>query len=151
MSHPQFGIMSSLLKRICSEKIDCVRKLHSQITNIIPGSEIMDFMHQFESLVLQLFEKHNKFGPYILHYIRNSLLNNLYLYQKFSALLEFAINSDVNSEDVEGKLFLQDKDQAFLFERLVSICMESCQKKHGDNIMGTYQKKVQQVSERISR
>ena len=32
------------------------------------------------------------------------------------------------SEDVEGKLLLHDKDQAFLFERLVSIYMKSRQK-----------------------
>jgi hypothetical protein len=30
--------------------------------------------------------------------------------------------------DVEGKLFLHDKDQAFLFERLVSIYMKSHRK-----------------------
>ena len=56
----------------------------------------------------------------------------------------------MESGDVEGKLFLHDKDQAFLFERLVSIYMKSRQK-HGDNIMDTYQKKVQQVSGKISR
>ena len=32
------------------------------------------------------------------------------------------------SEDVEGKLLLHDKDQAFLFERLISIYMKSYQK-----------------------
>ncbi|CAJ0746417.1 15319_t:CDS:2 [Entrophospora sp. SA101] len=33
---------------------------------------------------------------------------------EFPALLEFTGNSGINSEDKEGKLFLQNKDQAFI-------------------------------------
>ncbi|CAJ0751439.1 9385_t:CDS:2 [Entrophospora sp. SA101] len=128
MSHPKFGIMRSLLKNLCSENVEYVHEIHSQTTNIIPGPEIMDFMYHFESIIIQLFEKHHELGPNILHYIRISLLNNLHLHEKFSSLLKFAIQDNISSENFEGKLTLSNEDLIFLFEKLVSTYMKSWQK-----------------------
>lgn len=128
MSHPKFGIMRSLLNNLSSENIEYVHEIRSKTTNIIPGSEIMDFMYHFESVIVQLFEKHNELGPNILHYIRISLLNNLHLHEKFSFLLKFATHDNVNSENSEGKLLLSKEDHIFLFERIVSTYMKSRQK-----------------------
>nr|CAG8602237.1 16007_t:CDS:2 [Entrophospora candida] len=128
MSHPKFGIMCSLLKNLCSENVEYVHEIHSQTTNIIPGPEIMDFMYHFESIIIQLFEKHHELGPNILHYIRISLLNNLHLHEKFSSLLKFAIQDNISSENFECKLILSNEDLIFLFEKLVSTYMKSWQK-----------------------
>jgi len=128
MSHPKFGIMRSLLNNLGSENIEYVHEICSKTTNIIPGSEIMDFMYHFESVIIQLFEKHNELGPNILHYIRISLLNNLHLHEKFSFLLKVATHDSVNSENSEGKLLLSKEDHIFLFERIVSTYMKSRQK-----------------------
>ena len=66
------------------------RDVRSQITNVIPGREFLEFMYKMESLILLLFEKHKEFGPNILQYIHNSLLGNLPLLQSFNELLDFA-------------------------------------------------------------
>jgi hypothetical protein len=65
MSHPKFGIMCSLLNNLSSENIEYLHEIRSKTTNIIPGSEVMDFMYHFESVIIQLFEKHNELGPNI--------------------------------------------------------------------------------------
>lgn len=77
-------------------------------------------MYHLESLVIELFEKHNELGPNILRYVKNSLLINLHLNQMFIRILKSS-NGEVNNE-------LEKEDCVFIYERCVSIYMKSHQK-----------------------
>ena len=97
-----------------------VLKTKSQTTNIIPESEFIQFMYHLESLVIELFEKHNELGPNILYYVKNSLLNNLHLNWMFIEVLKSS-NRETNVE-------LENEELKFIYERYVSIYMKSRQK-----------------------
>jgi len=119
-SHTKFSDMRILLKALCTEKVEYVLETKSQTTNIIPGSEFIQFMYHLESLVIELFEKHNELGPNILHYVKNSLLNNLHLNWMFIEVLKSS-NRETNVE-------LENEELKFIYERCVSIYMKSRQK-----------------------
>ena len=87
-SHPKFPIICILLRNLCTEKVEYVPEIKSQTTNIIPEPEFIRFMYHLKSLVIELFEKHNELGPNILHYVKNSLLSNIYLNQLFVTVLK---------------------------------------------------------------
>jgi hypothetical protein len=118
-SHQKFSTMRNLLETLCTEKVEYIQETQSQTTQIIPGSEFKQFMYHLESLVIELFEKHNELGPNILRYIKNNLLSNSYLIQKFITILKTTNNNDIelNNEEIE-----------FIYERCVSIYMKSRQK-----------------------
>ena len=67
-------------------------------------------MYKMESVILLLFEKHEKFGPNILQYIHNSLLYNLPLIESFNNLFNIELKDDVKK---------------FLYERIISIYIKS--------------------------
>ncbi|CAB4399417.1 unnamed protein product [Rhizophagus irregularis] len=116
-SHPKFRLMHTLLEALCKKKVEYVVETKSQITNIIPGPEFTQFMHHLESLVIDLFEKHNELGSNILHYVKNSLLSNTPLNQMFITILK-------TSAEVE----LEDEEFGFIYERCITIYMRSHQK-----------------------
>ncbi|CAB4436723.1 unnamed protein product [Rhizophagus irregularis] len=102
------------------KKLSMCLETKSQTTIIIPGSEFVQFMYRLESLVIELFEKHNELGPNILRYVENSLLTNLHLNQTFIQILKSS-NGENNSE-------LENEDCKFIYERCVLIYMKSRQK-----------------------
>jgi hypothetical protein len=108
-SHPKFSVMCILLRSLCTEKVEYMLETKSQITNIIPGSEFVQFMYHLESLVIELFEKHNELGPNILCYVKNSFLTNLHLNQMFIRLLKSS-NGEINVE-------LENEECKFIYER----------------------------------
>ncbi|POG80139.1 hypothetical protein GLOIN_2v1803661 [Rhizophagus irregularis DAOM 181602=DAOM 197198] len=116
-SHPKFWAMHTLLGALCEEKVEYVIKIKSQTTNIIPGSEFTQFMYYLESLVIDLFKKHNELGPNILHYVKNSLLSNLRLNQMFITILKSS-----------GDVGLENEEIGFIYERCITIYMRSHQK-----------------------
>ena len=77
-------------------------------------------MYHLESLVIELFEKHNELRPNILHYIKNSLLSNIYLNQLFVTVLKFSAQN-INVE-------LDNKEFRFIYDRCVLIYIKSHQK-----------------------
>ncbi|POG60645.1 hypothetical protein GLOIN_2v1486844 [Rhizophagus irregularis DAOM 181602=DAOM 197198] len=113
-SHPKFRVMHTLLESLCEEKVEYTIETRSQTTNIIPGPEFTQFMYYLESLVIDLFKKHNELGPNILHYVKNSLLSNSSLNQMFITILK-------SSTDVE----LGDEECGFIYERCITIYMRS--------------------------
>ncbi|PKY58924.1 hypothetical protein RhiirA4_430060 [Rhizophagus irregularis] len=116
-SHPKFRAMHTLLGALCEEKVEYVIEIKSQTTNIIPGSEFTQFMYYLESLVIDLFEKHNELGPNILHYVKNSLLSNSRLNQMFTTILKSS-----------GDVGLENEEIGFIYERCITIYMRSRQK-----------------------
>jgi len=118
-SHPKFSVMCILLRSLCTEKVEYMLETKSQTTNIIPGTEFTQFMYYLESLVIELFEKHNELGPNILRYVKNSLLINLHLNLMFIKILKSSNEVNVNLENEECR---------FIYERCVSIYMKSRQK-----------------------
>src|SRR5437868_1391078 len=112
-SHTKFSDIRILLKALCTEKVEYVLETKSQTINIIPGSEFIQFMYHLESLVIELFEKHNELGPNILHYVKNSLLNNLHLNWMFIEVLKSS-NRETNVE-------LENEELKFIYERCISI------------------------------
>ncbi|PKK59304.1 hypothetical protein RhiirC2_719907 [Rhizophagus irregularis] len=116
-SHLKFCLMHTLLEALCKEKVEYVVETKLQITNIISGPEFTQFMHHLESLVIDLFEKHNELSPNILHYVKNSLLSNTPLNQMFITILK-------TSAEVE----LEDEEFGFIYERCITIYMRSHQK-----------------------
>ncbi|PKC16275.1 hypothetical protein RhiirA5_477019 [Rhizophagus irregularis] len=118
-SHPKFQVMHTLLKAHCEEKVEYMPETKSQITNIIPRPEFTQFMYYLESLIIELFEKHNELGPNILCYVKNSLLVNLSLNQMFITTLK--------SNNITG-VELEDEEFGFIYERCVTIYMKSRQK-----------------------
>ncbi|EXX64758.1 hypothetical protein RirG_139710 [Rhizophagus irregularis DAOM 197198w] len=118
-SHPKFQVMHTLLKAHCEEKVEYMPETKSQITNIIPRPEFTQFMYYLESLIIELFEKHNELGSNILCYVKNSLLANLSLNQMFITTLK--------SNNITG-VELEDEKFGFIYERCVTIYMKSRQK-----------------------
>ena len=112
--------MCILLRSLCNEKVEYVLETKSQTTNIIPGSEFVQFMYHLESLMIELFEQHNELGPNILRYVKNNLISNLHLNQMFIRILKSS-NREVNVD-------LEDEECKFVYERCVSIYMKSRQK-----------------------
>ena len=119
-SHTKFSDVRILLKALCTEKVEYVLKTKSQTTNIIPGSEFIQFMYHLKFLVIELFEKHNELGPNILHYMKYSLLNNLHLNWMFIEVLK--------SSNKEKNVELKNEELKFIYKRCVSIYMKSHQK-----------------------
>ena len=91
-SHSEFESICVHLKILNSEQVVYEQDVRSQITNVIPGREFLEFMYKIESLVLLLFEKHKEFGPNILQYIHNSLLCNLPLLESFNTFSIFPVS-----------------------------------------------------------
>ncbi|POG73321.1 hypothetical protein GLOIN_2v1772756 [Rhizophagus irregularis DAOM 181602=DAOM 197198] len=118
-SHPKFQVMNTLLKAHCEEKVEYMPETKSQTTNIIPRPKFTQFMYYLESLIIELFEKHNELGPNILCYVKNSLLVNLSLNQMFITTLK--------SNNITG-VELEDEEFGFIYERCVTIYMKSRQK-----------------------
>ena len=119
-SHLKFPIIYTLLRNLCTEKVKYVSETKSQITNIIPKPEFIQFMYHLKSLVIKLFEKHNELGPNILHYIKNSLLSNIYLNQLFVTVLKSS------AQNINVKL--NEEEYRFIYDRYISIYMKSRQK-----------------------
>ncbi|PKC54527.1 hypothetical protein RhiirA1_477164 [Rhizophagus irregularis] len=120
-SHPKFSVICILLRSLCTEKVEYdVLETKLQTTIIISRSEFVQFMYRLESLVIELFEKHNELGSNILRYVENSFLTNLHLNQTFIQILKSS-NGENNSE-------LENEDCKFIYERCVLIYMKSCQK-----------------------
>ena len=67
--------------------IQYVRDTRSRITSVVAGDDFVRFMYYLESLILELFEKHTKYGPNVLVYIDNNLANNQPLKKKCHNLL----------------------------------------------------------------
>ncbi|PKY61031.1 hypothetical protein RhiirA4_520757 [Rhizophagus irregularis] len=107
-SHPKFQVMNTLLKAHCEEKVEYMPETKSQTTNIIPRPEFTQFMYYLESLIIELFEKHNELGPNILCYVKNSLLVNLSLNQMFITTLKSNNITGVELEDENLGLFMRD-------------------------------------------
>jgi len=139
MSHSKFAVMRLRLNALSTETVEYTRSTRAQRTNVIPGRDFMEFMYYFESVVLQLFEKHEEFGPNILRYIHKSLLNNVPLSRRFKTLLDgadqipdqgldyqSASSGGASLEQFDGEL--DEEDRRFLYERVVSIYMRSRQK-----------------------
>ncbi|PKY61558.1 hypothetical protein RhiirA4_486695 [Rhizophagus irregularis] len=118
-SHPKFPIMHTLLGALCTEKVEYVAETKTRTTNIIPGPEFIRFMYYLESLVIELFKKHNELGPNILRYVKNSLLSNLPLNQNFITILKYSTNNNIE---------LENEEFGFIYERCISIYMKSRQK-----------------------
>ncbi|RHZ79688.1 hypothetical protein Glove_142g18 [Diversispora epigaea] len=96
--------------------VEYIQETKSQITNIIPKSEFIQYMIYLESLTLELFENHNKLGPNILQYVKNNLLSNSFLLEKFI--------TTITKDNIE----LDNEELKFVYERCISIYMKSCQK-----------------------
>ncbi|GBB83400.1 hypothetical protein RclHR1_10110012 [Rhizophagus clarus] len=101
------------------EKVEYVAETKTRTTNIIPGPEFIRFMYYLESLVIELFKKHNELGPNILRYVKNSLLSNLPLNQNFITILKYSTNNNIE---------LENEEFGFIYERCISIYMKSRQK-----------------------
>jgi hypothetical protein len=127
-SHLQFKDICAYLKILNSEQVVYERDVRSQITNVIPGQEFLEFMYKMESLILLFFEKHKKFGPNILQYIHNSLLVNLPFLQSFNTLLNLASQQLTCETATAESNELKDEVRNFLYERIISIYMRSRQK-----------------------
>jgi hypothetical protein len=125
-SHPKYEIICAHLKVLSLEQVVYEKDIRSQTTNIIPGQDFLSFIYKVESLVLLLFELHEKLGPNILQYICNSLLNNIPILESFNNLLNIS-TSTLISENKE-KQDLDDNDRNFLYEQIISIYMRSRQK-----------------------
>jgi len=128
-SHSEFESICVHLKVLNSEQVAYEQDVRSQITNVIPGHEFLEFMYKMESLVLLLFEKHKEFGPNILQYIHNSLLCNLPLLESFNTLFNISsqllyMRESINNEKQE----LKNDVKKFLYERIITIYMKSRQK-----------------------
>lgn len=128
-SHPQFKAICAHLEILNSEQVVYEQDVRSQITNVIPGQEFLEFMYKMESLILLLFEKHKELGPNTLQYIYNSLLGNLPLLQSFNILLDFADQQVLICKPATNERHeLKDEVRNFLYERIISIYMRSRQK-----------------------
>ncbi|UZO08709.1 uncharacterized protein OCT59_028962 [Rhizophagus irregularis] len=103
-SHPKFRVMHTLLESLCEEKVEYTIETRSQTTNIIPGPEFTQFMYYLESLVIDLFKKHNELGPNILHYVKNSLLSNSSLNQMFITILKSSTDVELGDEECTASL-----------------------------------------------
>ncbi|RHZ82966.1 hypothetical protein Glove_102g94 [Diversispora epigaea] len=102
-SHPKFETICIHLKILNLEVIVYDQNIRSQVTNIIPEQDFLDFMYRMESIVLLLFEKREKFSSNILQYIYNNTNNNI-------------------------SIELTDETKDFLYERIISIYVKSRQK-----------------------
>jgi hypothetical protein len=118
-SHQKFSIMRNLLEALCTEKVEYTQETQSQTTHIVPGSKFLEFMYHLESLVIELFDKHNELGPNILRYIKNNLISNSYLIQKFITILKTTNNNNVG---------LNNEEFEFIYKRGITIYMKSRQK-----------------------
>ncbi|RHZ88001.1 hypothetical protein Glove_26g233 [Diversispora epigaea] len=123
-SHPKFETICAHLKVLNSEQVIYKQDIRSQITNIIPGPDFLNFMYKLELLVLLLFEKHEKLDPNILTYIYDSLLCNLLLLESFITIFNISsqklyTNDPMNTEKYE----LKEETKKFLYERIISIYM----------------------------
>jgi hypothetical protein len=128
-SHSELKIICAHLNILNSEQVVYEKDVRSQITNVIPGREFLEFMYKVESLILLLFKKHKEFGPNILHYIHNSLLCNLPLIESFDMLLNISSQLLSNHESINvEKQELKDDVKKFLYEQIISIYMKSRQK-----------------------
>ena len=123
-SHNKFDTICAHLKILNSEQVIYEKDVQSQIINVIPGQEFLEFMYKMESVILLLFEKHEEFDPNILQYIHNSLLYNLPLIESFNNLFNIASKLLSTCEPIE----LKDDVKKFLYERIISIYMKSRQK-----------------------
>ena len=115
--------MHTLLGALCTEKVEYVAETKTRTTNIIPGPEFIRFMYYLESLVIELFKKHNELGPNILRYVKNSLLSNLPLNQNFITILKYSTNNNIE---------LENEEFGFIYERCISIYIKSHQKTWSD-------------------
>ncbi|RHZ88112.1 hypothetical protein Glove_26g52 [Diversispora epigaea] len=128
-SHPEFEAICTHLMVLNSEQVVYEQDVRSQITNIIPGQEFLEFMYKMESLILLLFEKHEEFGPNILQYIHNSLLCNLSLIESFNTLIDTSSQILYTHDHINIEKYKLTEDiRNFLYERTVSIYMRSRQK-----------------------
>ncbi|RHZ72000.1 hypothetical protein Glove_248g22 [Diversispora epigaea] len=125
-AHPDYEIICAHLKVLSSEQVVYEKDICSQITNIIPGEDFLSFMYKMESLVLLLFDMHEKFGPNILQYISNSLLKNVPMLESFKNLLNISTNMLISGN--KEKQELDNNIRNFLYERIISIYMKSRQK-----------------------
>ncbi|RHZ80857.1 hypothetical protein Glove_131g21 [Diversispora epigaea] len=125
-SHSKFETICVHLKILNSEVIVYDQNIRSQVTNIIPGQDFLNFMYRMESIVLLLFEKYEEFGPNILQYIHNSLLCNLFLLNSFYILFNISNQKLDTNNNISTELTDETKD--FLYERIISIYMKSRQK-----------------------
>lgn len=88
-SHPQFKAICAHLEILNSEQVVYEQDVRSQITNVIPGQEFLEFMYKMESLILLLFEKHKELGPNTLQYIYTTVY--LATYHYYNLLIYFLI------------------------------------------------------------
>lgn len=122
-SHGNFATIRKVLGALASERIEHVPEMRTQITNFVPGENMMKFMYLLESLVLKLFDKYEKYGADILIYIRESLLANITLISHFESLIKHSL-SILTTECST----VPENDIRFLFERLIGIYMKSRQR-----------------------
>ncbi|RHZ86584.1 hypothetical protein Glove_48g137 [Diversispora epigaea] len=114
--HLKFFIIHNLLETLCTEKVEHIEETKSQITNIISKPEFIQYMIYLESLTLELFENHNELGSNILQYVKNNLLSNSFLLEKFITTI------------TKNNIELDNEELKFVYERCISIYMKSCQK-----------------------
>ncbi|CAG8818849.1 7326_t:CDS:2, partial [Dentiscutata erythropus] len=88
--YKEFAKIKSCLDALSSEDVEYVYSTYSKTTTVITGNDFIQFMYYLESLILQLFEKHIEYGPDILIYINNNLVNNQPLKKQFNNLLQVA-------------------------------------------------------------
>ncbi|RHZ78419.1 hypothetical protein Glove_165g67 [Diversispora epigaea] len=124
--HSKFEIICAYLKVLSLEQIIYKHDVHSQTTNVISGKDFLDFMYKMESLILLLFEKHEEFGPNILQYIHNNLLNNIPMFEFFNTLIN--ISSRMLNSGIDKKQELDNEIRKFLYDRIISIYIKSRQK-----------------------
>ncbi|CAG8785043.1 3380_t:CDS:2, partial [Acaulospora morrowiae] len=103
-----FAKIRSCLNILSTEHVEYIHKTGSKMTTVIPGTNFVQFMYYLESLILQLFEKHNEYGPDILIYINNNLTNNQPLKEQFHVLLQTAYKLQHDAKYKNQPLLLGD-------------------------------------------
>ncbi|CAG8635904.1 4099_t:CDS:2, partial [Ambispora leptoticha] len=98
MAYQDFTKIKLYLDILSTEHVEYVRDICSKTITIIPGTDFIRFIYYLKSLILQLFEKHIEYGPDILIYINNNLINNQSLKEQFHILLQKTYDLQYDAE-----------------------------------------------------
>ncbi|CAG8709044.1 19451_t:CDS:2, partial [Dentiscutata erythropus] len=101
LAYEKFAKIKLCLNALSSEQVEYIYDTRSKTTIVIPGADFIQFIYYLESLIHQLFEKHIEYGPDILIYINNNLVNNLPLKKQFSDLLHVAYEFYYNDNSIQ--------------------------------------------------
>ncbi|CAG8806588.1 31182_t:CDS:2, partial [Gigaspora margarita] len=136
------------LDALSTKNVEYESNVRFKKTTIVPGIEFVQFMYYLKLLVLQLLNKHIKYGPDILIYINNCMMNNQPLKEQFHTLLQksYELQSDNGHGDNLRNIFLKKAYQSFTFKKdmlLEDPSLALAQLKiwaHGDGAKNVFEK-----------